>query len=164
MKNIIGTIRIKLEDRLDMIREVWPYLTHPYRISKLIDEKWFWIEQFEDVSVESLRDERVRQLQDELRDRKAAYDEAEQQYDSDLAEIEADFQKALNFVLGENRELRAEVDNLKQLLAASYAKNAELSAQRAAAIAETEYLRAADLDCVCKKYNAVPTPTSPADR
>ena len=84
--------------------QLWPYYKHPRWILGLERERDYYRNIVETYTREALRDEFVEQLQTELSARKAAYDEAEEQFD-------------------------AEIEELRQELAEAYAKNAGLWAR-----------------------------------
>jgi len=91
----------EVQSSIRILREAWPFMTHPKWIVHL--KRWCdsYQKQLKERTAEVMKDELVQQLQTELDLRKAAYDEAEAQYDE------------------ESTELRHE-------LAGVYAKNAEL--------------------------------------
>ena len=84
--------------------QLWPYYKHPRWILRLEKERDYYRSIVETYTREALRDEFVEQLQTELSARKAAYDEAEEQFDE-------------------------EIEELRQELATVYAKNADLWAR-----------------------------------
>ena len=92
------------------LKEVWPYYKHPRWILRLERDRDYYRSIVENYTREALRDEIVEQLQTELSARKAAYDEAEEQFDE-------------------------EIEDLRQELATVYAKNADLWARIAKLLA-----------------------------
>ncbi len=92
------------------LKEVWPYYKHPHWILRLERDRNYYRSIVENYTREALRDEMVEQLQTELSARKMAYDEAEEQFDE-------------------------EIEDLRQELAAVYAKNADLWARIATMLA-----------------------------
>lgn len=161
-------MKAKLMDRVDLIKEVWPYLRHPYKIAQLKDAAQYWKDRLAENSVEALKDAHVQALKDELADRKEAYDEAEAQWDADYKELEWDCETTLHSYEEHVEKLRDEILDLKDELASAYADLAVANADRAAALAEAAYLRALstwDNDCACEKTcHAVSTTATSADR
>lgn len=84
--------------------QLWPYYKHPRWILGLERERDYFRSIVETYTRETMKDEFVEQLQTELSARKAAYDEAEEQFDE-------------------------EIEELRQELATVYAKNADLWAR-----------------------------------
>jgi chromosome segregation ATPase len=147
-------MKAKLKDRADLIKEVWPYLRHPYKIAQLKDAAQYWRDRVAENSVEALRDAHVQALKEELADRKKAYDEAEAQWDANFDELERDYETSLHSYEGHVDRLRAEILDLNDKLSDAYAEIAVCNADRAAALAEAAYLRALstwDNDCACEK-------------
>ncbi len=95
----------RVQSSVSFFREqLWPYYKHPRWILRLEKERDYYRNIVETYTREALRDEFVEQLQTELSARKVAYDEAEEQFDE-------------------------EIEELRQLLAEAYAKNADLWAR-----------------------------------
>lgn len=95
----------RVQSRVSFFREhLWPYYKRPRWILRLEKERDYYRSIVENYSRETFKDEIVLQLQTELQLRKAAYDEAEEQFDE-------------------------EIDDLRQELATVYAQNADLWAR-----------------------------------
>lgn len=147
-------MKAKLKDRVDLIKEVWPYLRHPYKIAQLQDAAQYWRDRLAENSVEALKDAYVQSLKDELADRKKAYDEAEAQYDADFDSLVEDYEYRIKSYADHIVALRGDIKELEAELSDAYAEIAVCNADRAAALAEAAYLRALstmDDSCVCKK-------------
>ena len=147
-------MKAKLKDRADLIKEVWPYLRHPYKIAQLKDAAQYWRDRVAENSVEALRDAHVQALKEELTDRKKAYDEAEAQWDANFDELVEDYEYRIKRYSGQIVALRDDVKELEDALTSAYADLAVANADRAAAQAEAAYLRALstmDDSCVCRK-------------
>lgn len=161
-------MKAKLQERVDLFKEVWPYLRHPYKIAQLKDAAQYWKDRLAENSVEALKDAHVQALKDELADRKEAYDEAEAQWDADFADLVEDYEYRIKTYADHIVALRDDIKELKDNLADAYAEIAVCSADRAAALAEAAYLRALstwDNDCACEKTcHAVSTTATSADR
>lgn len=112
------------QSSIRILREAWPFMTHPKWIVHL--KRWCdsYQKQLKERTTEVMKDELVQQLQTELDLRKAAYDEAEAQYDEEI-----------DTLLKTRNELR------KQLCAA-LADKADLQAKLAEAYATIAWLRA----------------------
>jgi hypothetical protein len=89
---------------------LWPYYKHPRWLLHIIKERDYYLKIVKQYNEETFKDEVVLQLQTELNARKAAYDEAEAQFDE-------------------------EIEDLRQELATVYAKNADLWARIAQLLA-----------------------------
>ena len=90
--------------------QLWPYYRHPRWILGLENERNYYRKIVETYDRETFKDKVFLQLQTELSARKAAYDEAEEQFDE-------------------------EIEDLRQELATVYAKNADLWARIAQLLA-----------------------------
>ena len=161
-------MKAKLKDRADLIKEVWPYLRHPYKIAQLKDAAQYWRDRVAENSVEALRDAHVQALKEELADRKKAYDEAEAQWDANFDELVEDYEYRINTYTDHIVAMRDDIKELESELSDAYAEIAVCNADRAAALAEAAYLRALstwDNDCEFEKAtNAVSTTATSADR
>ena len=131
-------MKAKLKDRADLIKEVWPYLRHPYKIAQLKDAAQYWRDRVAENSVEALRDAHVQALKEELADRKKAYDEAEAQWDANFDELVEDYEYRIKTYTDHIVALRDDVKKLEAELSNAYANNAKLCAARAEAVADMD--------------------------
>jgi chromosome segregation ATPase len=147
-------MKAKLMDRVNLLKEVWPYLRHPYKIAQLKDAAQYWKDRLAENCVEALKDAHVQALKEELADRKKAYDEAEAQWDANFDELVEDYEYRIKTYTDHIVALRDDIKELESELSDAYAEIAVCNADRASALAVTAYLRARFTqgdDCACEK-------------
>lgn len=137
----------KIKRYIELFKETKHYLLNPLGIHYLLEDvrlSEHHAREYYRLYIGKVTDTPAYQaMAKETEARKKAMDEMERQYENDMDELEG----RLSAATEDNKEFR-------DLLTEIYAQNAQLCADRAAALAETAYLRALstmDDSCVCKK-------------